>query len=219
MERAWSCDPFWHKVVLQGCKLGTSAMYKLFCCVLKVLGKWLQHRISSDKIISILLAQWLYRETQLPLNCKADPVLKCSNSATVLDLAGVQSQALKLPLSLRHIFQQKRVNRKRLKQLNKHSPEKVEQMVNAYFESCTQECCEVCKLGREIREVPGNLNNVLVAWVLRQTKKEQSGDTVERQMDKILGSKSCDFDHKQLCIFWDFSHEVIKNGLLVYGME
>lgn len=92
-------------------------------------------------------------------------------------------------------------------------------MANAYFESCMQECGEVCKLGREIREVPGNLNNVLVAWVLRQTKKEQSDDTVERQMDKILGSKSCDFDHKQLGIFWDFSHEKFKNELLVYGLD
>lgn len=46
MERAQAHDPSWHKVFLQGHKLGTSAVYKLFCYVLKVLGKRLQHRIA-----------------------------------------------------------------------------------------------------------------------------------------------------------------------------
>jgi len=31
--------------------------------------------------------------------------------------------------------------------------------------------CEVCKLVRKNREVPGDLNNVLGAWTLRQTKR------------------------------------------------
>lgn len=44
MDRAQARDASWHEGSLQGHKLGTSAVYRLFRSVLKVLGKQPQRR-------------------------------------------------------------------------------------------------------------------------------------------------------------------------------